>query len=94
MDPSSSSMSTGTSIVEIYLVAGESPTSFLCIPIQDVKRLSVRPFKWLRFMMYSICGAPGEISATPRGDPVEYDSTELAEVRYYYEPQGKLCFCM
>jgi len=73
--------------VEIYLATGEAPISFLCIPIKDVERLSVRPFKWLRFLMYTICGAPGEISATPRGDPVEYDSTELADVRYYYKPQ-------
>jgi hypothetical protein len=80
--------------VEIYLVTGEVPVSFLRIPIKDVKRLSVRPFKWLRFVMYAICGAPGKISATPDGDQVEYDCTELADadVEYYY--QRKVCFCM
>jgi len=80
--------------VEIYLVTCDVSVSFLSIPIKDVKRLSVRPFKWLRFVMYCICGAPGEISAKVRGDPVEYESTELADanVRYYY--QGKVCFCM
>jgi hypothetical protein len=80
--------------VEIYLATGQDPISFLRIPIKDVKRLSVRPFKWLRFVMYCICGAPGEISATTHGAPVEYDSTELADtsVRYYY--QGKVCSCM
>ncbi len=82
--------------VEIYLVTGEVQVSFLRIPIKDVKRLSVRPFKWLRFVMYAICGAPGKISATPDGDPVEYNSTELADVdaEYYYKPRGKVCFCM
>jgi hypothetical protein len=82
--------------VEIYLAlaTGEVPISFLRIPIKDVNRLSVRPFKWLRFVMYAICGAPGEISATSDGDQVEYDCTELddADVRYYY--QRKVCFCM
>ena len=80
--------------VRIYLATGEAPISFLRIPIKDVKRLSVRPFKWLRFVMYCICGAPGQISAKAHGDPVEYESTELADanVRYYF--QGKVCFCM
>ena len=63
--------------LEIYVATGEVPISFLCIPIKDVERLSVWPFKWLCFMMYTICGAPGEISATPHGDPAEYDSTEV-----------------
>jgi hypothetical protein len=80
--------------VKIYLVTGGDPTSFLCIPIKDVKRLSVWPFKWLRFVMYAICGAPGVISATLDGDQVDYDRTELADtgvdVRYYY--QRKVCF--
>jgi hypothetical protein len=96
--------------VRIYLATGEVPISFLRIPIKDVKRLSVRPFKWLRFVMYSICGALGDISATPDGDPVEYNSTELADVstelddvsteladvdaKYYYKPRGKVCFYM
>jgi hypothetical protein len=86
--------------VDIYLATGEACEvliSFLRIPIKDVKRLSVRPFKWLRFVMYTICGAPGDISATPHGDQVEYDCTELpdADVRYYYQPkvcQCKVCF--
>ena len=80
--------------VEIYLVTRDVSVSFLSIPIKDVKRLSVRPFKWLRFVVYCICGAPGQISAKARGDPVEYESTELADanVRYYF--QGKVCFFM
>ena len=88
--------STSMASVEIYLATGEVPISFLRIPIKDVKRLSSRPFKWIRFAMYSICGALGEISATPGGDPVEYHSTELADVdaEYYYKPRGKVCFCM
>ena len=80
--------------VEMYLVTGAVPISFLSIPIKDVKRLSVRPFKWLRFVMYTICGAPGEISATPDGDQVEYDRTELADadVRYYYQRKVRFLY--
>jgi hypothetical protein len=78
--------------VEIYLATGEVQISFLRIPIKDVKRLSVRPFKWLRFVMYAICGTPGNISATPDGDEVEYDLTELAGVNNEYYYQGKVLF--
>ena len=48
--------------VEIYLATGEVPISFLCIPIKDVERLSVRPFKWLHFVMYTICGTPASVA--------------------------------
>ncbi len=84
--------STSMASVEIYLVTGEVQVSFLRIPIKDVKRLSVRPFKWLRFVMYAICGTPGKISATPDGDEVEYDRTELANVDIQYYYQGKVLF--
>ena len=40
--------------------------------------------------MFSICGTCGNLSATPDGPPVDYNSTELAENGiYYYKPQGK-----
>lgn len=77
-------------MVEIYLNVHKHQVSFLSIPYSDVQRLSIRPFKWLRFIMFSICGACGDLSATPDGPPVDYNSTELAENGiYYYEPQGE-----
>ncbi len=81
-------------MVNIYLNVDGSQVSFLSIPHSDVQRLSIRPFRWLRFVMFSICGARGDLSATPDGPPVDYDSTSLAGVTYYYKPCGKVSCCM
>ncbi|KAI0251428.1 hypothetical protein BJV78DRAFT_1211494, partial [Lactifluus subvellereus] len=57
--------------------------SFLSISNNDVQRLSIHPFRWLRYVMFSICGARGDLSATPADSPpVDYDSdsTSLADV--------------
>ena len=82
-------------MIEVYLNVYESQVAFLTIPHTDVQRLSIRPFKWLRFVMFSICGARGDLSATPDGPPVDYNSTELADnVIYYYKPLGEVFHCM
>lgn len=65
---------------------------FLSIPLSDVQRLSIHPFKWLRFVMFSICGAVGDLSATPDGPPVNYDSISLADIIYFYTPSGDCIF--
>ncbi|KAH9036197.1 hypothetical protein EDB85DRAFT_2288402 [Lactarius pseudohatsudake] len=80
-------------MVEIYLSVHESQVSFLSIPLADVQRLAIRPFKWLRYVMYSICGARGDLYATLDGPPVDYDSTALADdAMYYYKPSGECVF--
>ncbi|KAH9036199.1 hypothetical protein EDB85DRAFT_2288403 [Lactarius pseudohatsudake] len=80
-------------MVEIHLNVGGSPFSFLSIPLDDVQRLSIRPFKWLRYVLYSICGARGDLYARLGDPPVDYDSTELADdVIYFYEPSGHCIF--
>ncbi|KAH9050889.1 hypothetical protein EDB83DRAFT_1346785 [Lactarius deliciosus] len=80
-------------MVEIYLSVDESQVSFLSIPLADVQRLAIRPFKWLRYVMYSICGAHGDLYATLDGPPVDYDSTRLVnDAIYYYKPSGKCVF--
>lgn len=76
-------------MVEIYLNIHGSQAPFLSIPNSDVERLSQSPFKWLRYVMFSICGAPGDLSAMPNGPPVDYGSTLLANTMYYYNPSGK-----
>lgn len=84
-------------MVEIYLNMQESqaPFPFLSIPLSDVLRLSIRPFKWLRYVMFSICGARGDLSAMPEGPAVDYQSTALVDdVTYYYKPSGKVSFCI
>ncbi len=82
-------------MVEIYLNVHESQVPFLSIPLSDVQRLSIRPFKWLRFVMFSICGARGDLYATLDGPPVDYDGTALADnIIYFYKPSGKVSCCM
>ncbi|KAH9174866.1 hypothetical protein EDB89DRAFT_1848422 [Lactarius sanguifluus] len=82
-------------MVEIYLNFEGSRFSFLSIPLSDVQGLSIRPFKWLRYVTYSIRGARGDLYATPDGLLVDYDSTELVDdITYCYEPSGEVSFCM
>lgn len=81
---------TSNANVDIYLKVDGLEVCFLSIPYDDVQRLSVRPFKWMRFVMFCVCGARGDLSATPDGPPVDYDSTSLADItEVYYKAQGK-----
>jgi hypothetical protein len=80
-------------MVNIYLSVNTSPVHFLNIPNSDALRLSIRPYKWIRYTMFSICGARGDLSMVPNGQPVDYDSTLLADViDLYYNPSGKSFF--
>jgi hypothetical protein len=81
-------------LISICLFTG-SEVPFLSIPLADVQRLSICPFKWLRFVLFAICGTAGELSATPDGKPVDYHSTELGvDAIYYFKPSGNLSRCM
>ncbi|KAN0082634.1 hypothetical protein V8E55_008429 [Tylopilus felleus] len=79
-------------MVEIYLNDNErSKTPFLSIPNSDIERLSNHPFRWLRYIMFSICGAHGDLFETldATGDPVDYH-TSLVDLptAIYYKPSG------
>ena len=85
-------------MVEIYLNDSErSKTPFLSIPNSDIERLSNRPFRWLRYIMFSICGAHGDLFETldATGDPVDYH-TSLVDLpaAIYYKPSGTVSCCM
>jgi len=80
-----------TIMVEIHLHDNGSYIPFLSIPPSDVRRLSLRPLKWIRFVMFSICGARGHLSAIPDGPPVDYASTET-NAEYYYKSDGNFFF--
>jgi hypothetical protein len=82
--------------IEIFLSLHEAQISFLSIPCSDIERLAVFPFRWIRYVMFSICGARGEFSTTPKGPPVDYDKTEFADAEntYYYRPSRKFSFCV
>ena len=93
--PQSSSSSAVIIMIEIHLTNGESEIPFLSIPLSDVQRLSIRPFKWLRYVMFSICGARGELSAGPTDPEVDYETTALVDDSiYYYFTLGKGSFCI
>jgi hypothetical protein len=82
-------------MVEIYLNVHGAPVPFLSIPYSDIQRLSIHPFKWLCYVMFSICGACGDLSASPDGPLVDYNSTELADNSiYYYKPLGEVFCCI
>ena len=76
-------------MVEVYLQVDGTNLHFLSIPNCDVQRLAIRPFKWLRFVMFSICGARGELHARSDDSVVDYDSTMLSN-DIYYIPRGKV----
>ena len=93
--PLPSSSSAVIIMIEIHLTNGESEIPFLSIPLSDVQRLSIRPFKWLRYVMFSICGARGELSAGPTFSEVDYETTALVDDSiYYYFTLGKGSFCI
>jgi hypothetical protein len=82
--------------IEIFLSINETQVPFLSIPRSDIERLAVSPFRWIRYVMYAICGARGELFTTPNGLLVNYENTEIANDKntYYYRPSGKLSFCV
>jgi hypothetical protein len=82
-------------ILSVDIDETETPISFLSIPRSDIERLAVFPFRWIRYVMFAICGAQGDLSTTPNGTAVDYEKTEIAndENIYYYRPSGKLSFC-
>jgi hypothetical protein len=82
--------------IEIFLSIDENQMSFLSISRSDIERLAVSPFQWIRYVMFAICGARGDLSTTPNGPAVDYENTEIAsdENTYYYRPSGKLSFCV
>ena len=78
-------------MVDIYLPIEGQQVLTLSIPFSDIERLSLHPVKWLLFVTFTICGVRGDLSATPNGPPVDYDSISLGDPlakAYYYTPEG------
>ncbi|KAF8964218.1 hypothetical protein BDZ97DRAFT_1660573 [Flammula alnicola] len=65
----------------------------LTIPIDDIKRLSLRPLKWLRYVAFAVFGAPGRLALTSDANApdVDYD-VPLGKISgdYYYIPDGEI----
>ena len=65
----------------------------LSIPLDDIRRLSILPLKWLRFVTFTVCGATGELSHTPNGPALDYQnigSFDSLASDYYYKPDRML----
>jgi hypothetical protein len=62
--------------IEIFLSTDEIQMSFLSIPCSDIERLAVYPFQWIRYVMFAICGARGDLCTTPNGPAVDYETPE------------------
>ena len=82
--------------IEIKLCINQTEISFLSIPRSDIERLAISPSRWLRYVMFAICGARGDLSTTSNGPAVDYEKTEIGadEPTYYYRPSGKHSFCV
>ncbi|KAI9509588.1 hypothetical protein F5148DRAFT_1186323 [Russula earlei] len=81
--------------VEIFLCCSKMEAfSILSIPHSDIERLSLFPFPWIRYVMYAICGARGDLFKTPDGPKVDYHKTAIpdGEHGYYYKPLGDCAF--
>ncbi|KAH9980933.1 hypothetical protein BGW80DRAFT_1247775 [Lactifluus volemus] len=80
--------------IEIFLIYNGAPKSFLLIPHSDIQRLAIYPFRWLRYVVFAISGARGDLSTTLEGPYVDYDRTEIAdaEIRCYYWPSENWAF--
>jgi len=77
--------------VNIFLIENGGQSPFLSIPKGDIQRLTLSPHKWLRFVMFTICGAHGVLSTVPQGPPVD-DNTRFTDIcdAYYYTPDGEI----
>ncbi|KAF9507181.1 hypothetical protein BS47DRAFT_338216 [Hydnum rufescens UP504] len=63
----------------------------LSIPLSEVRRLSLRPLKWLTFVAFAICGAEGHLCVNRLGEHANYNatSTDPLAKEYYYFNQGQ-----
>ncbi|EDR02529.1 uncharacterized protein LACBIDRAFT_332334 [Laccaria bicolor S238N-H82] len=77
-------------MVDIYLPIEDRQILALSIPSVDIERLSLHPVKWLRFLLFTICGVRGDLTTTPNGPPVDYDASTVdnMEEAYYFAPEG------
>jgi hypothetical protein len=72
--------------------ADEEWAVVLSIPLSEVRRLALRPLKWLTFVAFAICGAEGHLCVNQLGEHVNYNvtSTDPLANEYYYFNQGTI----
>ena len=77
-------LQSGARDANIWLIA-------LTIPVEDIKRLTLRPLKWIRFVAFAVIGARGHLYTSLEGELVDYKTgfDSLAD-DYYYVSRGTL----
>ncbi|KAK0490320.1 hypothetical protein IW261DRAFT_1387622 [Armillaria novae-zelandiae] len=80
--------------VNIHLSYRNKQGLALSIPIDDIRRLSIRPLKWLRYVAFTVFGATGHLALTADGSAFEdenitWESEDRLCEDYYYIPDGK-----
>ena len=76
----------------VRLVLHRSSDFYLEIPIAVVENLVLKPYKFLRYLGWSILGIPGDLQDT-QGVAVDLEGTELipnSTYRYHYQDTGHL----
>lgn len=81
--------------VNLYLRSGARDANIwliaLTIPVEDIKRLALRPLKWIRFVAFAIVGARGHLHTSPERELVDYETGfDLLADDYYYVARGTL----
>ncbi|KAK0495721.1 hypothetical protein EDD18DRAFT_1287147 [Armillaria luteobubalina] len=82
-------------VVNIHLSYRTIQVLALSIPIDDIKRLSIRPLKWLRYVAFAVFGATGRLALTADGSAIEdenitWEFEDQLREDYYYIPDGAL----
>ncbi|KAK0479976.1 hypothetical protein EDD18DRAFT_1312405 [Armillaria luteobubalina] len=77
--------------VNIHLSYRNTQVLALSIPIDDIKRLSIRPLKWLKYVAFTVFGVIGHLALTADGSAVEdenitWESEDRLCEDYYYIP--------
>ena len=63
--------------IEIFLNIDETQMPFLSIPCSDIERLIISPFQWIHYVMFTICGARGDLSTTHNSPAVDYKTIKF-----------------
>jgi hypothetical protein len=81
-------------MVDVYLLDSDNPLLLLSVPLDDIRRLSHRPLKWLRYVVFTICGARGHLLHSHNGPIVNYATISINNISgpYYYQPTGEDSF--
>ena len=64
-------------MVNVYVKVDNQWIHTLAIPLEDIDRLSLRPLKWLRFVVFTVVGARGHLFDAPDGSLVDYENVSL-----------------